>query len=970
MNLLSPFCVQNLVAVLIVLMQGKALLLISTSSFLLTAASTITAPRSFGGNETDYEALLAFKAKIQDPHSNTLSSWNDSLGFCNWPGITCGRRHGRVRIINLVDQKLAGSLSPYVGNISFLQEIRLANNTIHGEIPLEVGRLLRLRVLMLTDNSIEGKIPANLSGCSSLAELYIDRNKLGGEIPMELGFLSKLTILSFGQNNLQGKIPHSIGNLTSLESLSLRSNVLEGTIPDSLGRLKRLTSLLLGENKLSGFIPPSLYNLSLITTFYLGGNGFRGSLPSNLGLSFPHLQWLALWQNQFSGPIPGSLSNASELEIVSFTYNSLTGKIPDIFGKLHHLSRLHFGSNNLGAGGDDEMAFLASLTNCSMLKVVSINNNRLEGSLPITVGNLSTYMVYFGLSGNHIVGRIPSGNLSLLSVLYLDDNKLKDTIPASLGGCKNLVSLGLSRNNLNGSIPEKLFGTSSVLFSLNLSHNQFTGSLPSTIGSLKGLSELDVSWNMLSGEIPTSLGGCTSLEVLHMEDNFFQGSIPSSFSSLRGIQFLDLSCNNLSGQLPNFLVTIPFISLNLSSNNFEGEVPRKGVFTNKSAVSVVGNDKLCGGILELHLPECPNKEPKKTKMSHLQYLLAITIPCALVGAITVSSFLFCWFKKKRKEHSSDTLLKESFPQISYERLFKATDGFSTTNLIGVGGFSSVYKGKIDEDGTLVAIKVLNLQRRGASKSFKDECEALRNIRHRNLVKIITSSSSIDFQGNNFKALVYEYMPKGSLEKWLHPTQETHDDQQINQVQRPNLLERINIAIDVAAALDYLHHHCHSPIIHCDVKPSNILLDKDMIGHLGDFGLARIFQEFSEPSLESSSAGIKGTTGYAAPGKRPIDETFEKGLNLHMFAKMALPDHVMEITDPVLLSERHLENAASMEECLTSLVKIGVACSMDSPRDRMDMSRVVRELLMVRDTFQGTASRPENNKYPGSHGFHS
>jgi len=914
MNLLSSFCVQNLVAVLIVLMQGKTLPLI-TSSFLLTAASTITAPSSFGGNETDYEALLAFKAKIQDPHSNTLSSWNDSLDFCNWPGITCGRRHGRVRIINLVDQKLAGTLSPYVGNISFLREIRLANNTIHGEIPPEVGRLLRLRVLMLTNNSIEGKIPANLSGCSSLAELYIDRNKLGGEIPTELGFLSKLTILSFRQNNLLGKIPHSIGNLTSLESLSLKRNVLEGTIPDSLGRLKRLTSLLLGENKLSGFIPPSLYNLSLITTFYLGGNGFRGSLPSNLGLSFPHLQWLALWQNQFSGPIPGSLTNASELQIVSFTYNSLTGKIPDIFGKLHHLSGLHFGSNNLGTGGDDEMAFLASLTNCSMLKVVSINNNRLEGSLPITVGNLSTYMVYFGLSGNHIVGRIPSGignlvnltflymdrnhftgeiptsfgnlrkleqfslfsnrlsgkipsslgNLSLLSVLYLDDNKLQDTIPASLGGCKNLVSLGLSRNNLNGSIPEQLFGTSSVLFSLNLSHNQFTGSLPSTIGSLKGLSELDVSWNMLSGEIPTSLGGCTSLEVLHMEDNFFQGSIPSSFSSLRGIQFLDLSCNNLSGQLPNFLVTIPFISLNLSYNNFEGEVPRKGVFTNKSAVSVVGNDKLCGGILEFHLSECPNKEPKKTKMSHLQYLLAITIPCALVGAITVSSFLFCWFKKKRKEHSSDTLLKESFPQISYERLFKATDGFSTTNLIGVGSFSSVYKGRIDEDGTLVAIKVLNLQRRGASKSFKDECEALRNIRHRNLVKIITSCSSIDFQGNNFKALVYEYMPKGSLEKWLHPTQETHDDQQINQVQRPNLLERINIAIDVAAALDYLHHHCHSPIIHCDVKPSNILLDKDMIGHLGDFGLARIFQEFSEPSLESSSAGIKGTTGYAAPG---------------------------------------------------------------------------------------------------------
>jgi serine/threonine protein kinase len=89
-------------------------------------------------------------------------------------------------------------------------------------------------------------------------------------------------------------------------------------------------------------------------------------------------------------------------------------------------------------------------------------------------------------------------------------------------------------------------------------------------------------------------------------------------------------------------------------------------------------------------------------------------------------------------------------------------------LIGDGSFSTVYKGNIDEDGTLVAIKVLNLQRRGASKSFIDECGALRNIRHRNLVKIITSCSSIDFQGNNFKA-------KGSLEKWLHPPLETHHE---------------------------------------------------------------------------------------------------------------------------------------------------------------------------------------------------
>ena len=105
--------------------------------------------------------------------------------------------------------------------------------------------------------------------------------------------------------------------------------------------------------------------------------------------------------------------------------------------------------------------------------------------------------------------------------------------------------------------------------------------------------------------------------------------------------------------------------------------------------------------------------------------------------------------------------------VSYESLLKATGGFSSANLIGAGSFGSVYKGILDPDQTVVAVKVLFLHQRGALKSFMAECEALRNIRHRNLVKIKTACSSSDFQGNDFKALVYEFMHNGSLESWLH-----------------------------------------------------------------------------------------------------------------------------------------------------------------------------------------------------------
>ena len=88
----------------------------------------------------------------------------------------------------------------------------------------------------------------------------------------------------------------------------------------------------------------------------------------------------------------------------------------------------------------------------------------------------------------------------------------------------------------------------------------------------------------------------------------------------------------------------------------------------------------------------------------------------------------------------------------------------------MGSFGSVYKGVLDQNGTVVAVKVLNISRQEASKSFLAECEALRNIRHQNLVKVVTACSGVDYQGNDFKALVYEFMANGNLEEWLHPIQ--------------------------------------------------------------------------------------------------------------------------------------------------------------------------------------------------------
>jgi serine/threonine protein kinase len=154
----------------------------------------------------------------------------------------------------------------------------------------------------------------------------------------------------------------------------------------------------------------------------------------------------------------------------------------------------------------------------------------------------------------------------------------------------------------------------------------------------------------------------------------------------------------------------------------------------------------------------------------------------------------------------------------------------------------------------IAIKVFKLDQFGASKSFFAECEALRNFRHRNLIKVISLCSTTDPRGNEFKELILEYKELGDLESWLH--------------QRTlSLGSRITIAKDIAVALDYLHNRCSPPLVHCDLKPRNVLLDDDMVACLSDFGLAKFLHGYSSTgvSMSTSIAGPRGSVGYIAPG---------------------------------------------------------------------------------------------------------
>ncbi|XP_022714584.1 probable LRR receptor-like serine/threonine-protein kinase At3g47570 [Durio zibethinus] len=274
----------------------------------------------------------------------------------------------------------------------------------------------------------------------------------------------------------------------------------------------------------------------------------------------------------------------------------------------------------------------------------------------------------------------------------------------------------------------------------------------------------------------------------------------------------------------------------------EGEISIGGPFRYFSAKSFMKNYGLCGS-LALQVPPCKSRQWKMTPLHVLKYVLPVVTTIIVIAAFIIV-LKRCQKRSRNLPVIEDILPLEMWRRISYNQLLQATNGFDECNLLGSGGFGSVYRGTLS-DGMNVAIKVFNMQAHGGFKSFDVECEVMRNISHRNPVKVISSCSNV-----SFKALIFEFMPNGSLEKWLYSYNYFLD-----------ILQRIDVVIDVASALEYLDFGCSLSMIHCDVKPSNIVLDKDMVAHVGDFGISKLLGE--EDSMRQTMT--LATIGYMAPG---------------------------------------------------------------------------------------------------------
>ncbi|XP_052298178.1 receptor-like protein 13 isoform X9 [Citrus sinensis] len=599
---------------------------------------------------------------------------NELRGSLPW----CLANMTSLRILDVSSNQLTGSISSSpLFYLTSIEELSLSNNHFHIPISLEpLFNHSRLKIFYADNNPINAKITkshtlttpkfqlASLSLSSSygdgvtfpkflyyqhdLEDVHFSRIQMNGEFPnwllenntklRQLSLVNDslagpfrlpihshrhLRLLDVSNNNFQGHIPVEIGDiLPRLISFNISMNALDGSIPSSFGNMNLLQILDLSNNQLTGEIPEHLaigcVNLEFLA---LSNNSLKGHMFSR-NFNLINLRWLQLEGNHFVGEIPQSLSKCSSLEGLYLNNNSLSGKIPRWLGNLTWLIHIIMPKNHLEGPIPVEFCHLYSL------QILDISDNNISGSLPSCFHPLSITQVH--LSKNMLHGQLKGGtffNCSSLVTLDLSYNLLNGSIPDWIDGLSQLSHLILGNNNLEGEVPVQLCGLNQLQL-LDLSNNNLHGLIPPCFDNTK----LHESYNNSSSpdeqfKILFSIKGhqghvekkiqeffefttkniayifqgkvLSLLSGLDLSCNKLIGHIPPQVGNLTRIQTLNLSHNNLTGFIPSTFSNLKQIeSLDLSYNKLNGKIPHQLVELKELAVFSVAYNNLSGEIPE------------------------------------------------------------------------------------------------------------------------------------------------------------------------------------------------------------------------------------------------------------------------------------------------------------------------------------------------------------------------------------
>lgn len=909
--------------------RGVVIYLCTLGVFLVNVVSGVT-------NLNDFKILSDFRNGLENPE---LLKWpskgNDPCGPPAWPHVFCSS--DRVTQIQVQSLGLKGPLPQNLNQLDKLQNLGLQGNGFSGKLPTFNG-LSDLKYAYLDNNEFD-TIPGDFfNGLSSVQVLALDYNPFnesGWSIPIELQDSAQLTNFSCVQCNIVGPVPDFFGKLPSLSALKLSYNRLTGEIPDS-------------------------FRDSMLRILWLNNQDSPGMTgPIDLIGTMDQLMLLWLQGNSFSGPIPDTIGDLNDLKELNFNGNQLVGLIPQ-------------GLANLD------------------LSVLDLNNNKLMGPIPKFRAANATY------SSNSFCQPTPgvpcAPQVNALLDLLCGWNYPANLAPEWSGNdpCTG-PWLGISCN------------PKGQITIVNLQNKNLTGTLSPSLANLDSLLEVHLKRNSLHGRVPANLTELRSLRLLDLSGNNFDPPLPKFRDRVKVITDGNAHLVANVTAAPPPLSISPFPPLSHSPKSSK-ELPSKSPFPGDNQPTLSDTppspEKSSGS---------DSKSPSGTKgqttsENHDKTMIIVVVSAASFVFTLLAVVLYFKSKRKRDKDSGTIVIhpKEPFNQdnivkitiledpmmcslqsgtttttttsggtkgsrvieignlvISTQDLRRVTDNFAPENELGRGGFGVVYKGVI-EDGIQIAVKRMEsaITNSKALDEFQAEIAVLSKVRHRHLVSLLGYS----IEGNE-RLLVYEYMSKGALSRHLFRWK-------ILNLEPLSWTKRLNIALDVARGMEYLHNLAHQSFIHRDLKSSNILLDDDFRAKVSDFGLVKL-----APDKERSVATrLAGTFGYLAPeyavtGKVTTKiDVFSFGVVLMELVTglTALDEHRSEETrylvewfwqiksnkENLLASvDPALDVKEDIHKSIYTMAELAGHCTARDPNHRPDMSHVVNVLGQLVESWK-------------------
>ncbi|KAG0618958.1 hypothetical protein M758_4G104500 [Ceratodon purpureus] len=628
-----------------------------------------------------------------------------------------------------------------------------------------------------------------------------------------------------------------------------------------------------------------------------------------------------------SGPIPAQISQLVYLEELDLNDNQIKDPIPPEIGKLVHLRRLSINNNSLTSLPPE------ALLTCN-LTYLAMHRNRISGQLPVWISNMGS-LEKLDMYANELWGGLPPeyGKLENMKSMQLWENQLSGFIPEEWRNMKNMNNYGLGHLYLTGPVPSWLFELPSLKIA-TLSRNQFVGSFPNITNLLHNgianLSTLDLSCNFFQGDYPTLYYNTYPVPntTIYYFSNCFANETDGS-ATLASTQNATQNTPTNCSRVWDCTSFYKQVLINLG-----------GCAPCPSSQTVIDISRCVCGKVSSGRATSPVTAIVAGVIGGF-FVMIIVIVLAIVY-IKTRAPKYPQFGRKLEGVDDPWVIPKGLRRFHLQELEKATKNFSQKHYLGMGGFGKVYRGFLS-DGKVVAIKCASLQSAQGQKEFQNELTLLGRLHHRNLVGL---EGFCDDGG--LQVLVYEYMENGDLYDNLFG---------IDGRASLNSYQRVEVVLGIARGLDYLHSFADPPVIHRDIKASNVLLDNCMVAKLADFGVSKI-----SPYSHVSTSPI-GTMGYVDPeyfrtnqvtvssdifsfgivlleiitGQPIIDPRRGEAINLQDWVQPRFKlGGIEEIIDPKI-------KEGYDEELYTKMTELAIRCSTSKRIERPTMKEVLNIL---------------------------